>query len=79
VDEITTVDHVTEAVRELLRERPVVIAHDIALEFDIDYAHAVDLLTDAVRIDKLEMLHVAIEWLYDDDTPIEFDIYRTTD
>ena len=40
MNQVTTVDHVVEAVRELSRERPVVIAQDIALEFDIDYASA---------------------------------------
>ena len=79
MDEITTVEHVVEAVRELSRERPVVIAQDIALEFDIDYARAVDLLNEAVRLDEVDVLHVVIEWLYDDELPIEYDVYRPTE
>lgn len=81
MNQVTTVEHVVEAVRELSRERPVVIAQDIALEFDIDYASAVDLLNAGVRQDKIEVLRVVIEWTYgdDDDTPIEYDIYRPND
>jgi hypothetical protein len=79
MNDITTVDHVIEAVRELSRERPVVIAQDIALEFDIDFATAVDLLNAAVRQDKVDVLRVVIEWSYDDDTPIEYDVYRPSD
>lgn len=79
MDQITTVEHVIAAVYELSRERPVVIAQDIALEFDIDYVRAVDLLGEAVRQDQIEVARVVLEWSYDDDTPIEYDVYRPSD
>jgi hypothetical protein len=79
MDQITTVEHVIAAVQELSRERPVVIAQDIALEFDIDYVRAVDLLGEAVRQDQIEVARVVLEWSYDDDTPIEYDVYRPSD
>jgi len=59
-----------------LSSGPIVIAEDIALEFDIDKASAVELLTVAVREDKVEVLHVVTEWDYDDESAIEYDIYR---
>jgi hypothetical protein len=79
MEQITTVEHVIAAVQELSRERPVVIAQDIALEFDIDYVRAVHLLGEAVRQDQIEVARVVLEWSYDDDTPIEYDVYRPID
>jgi hypothetical protein len=74
--EIST-DDLAEAVRSLSLERPIVIAEDVALEFDIDKATALALLTAAVREDKVEILHVVTEWDYDDGDAIEYDVYRT--
>ena len=75
--EIST-DDLAEAVRSLSLERPIVIAEDVALEFDIDKATAVALLAAAVREDKVEVVHVVTDWDYDDQSAIEYDIYRAS-